>query len=354
MKQKPLLHLLGVRHPIVQAPMIGVATPNLAAAVTNAGGLGSLGLGASTPEQAKELIDQTRALTGGPLNTNLFCHQSAKFDRARNDVWIKQLSPFFEAYGGQAPTDLKEVYRSFLTNEEMLITILRERPEVVSFHFGLPPAEWLQALKQRGIATLACATSVEEAHLVEAAGIDAIILQGIEAGGHRGVFDHESGGDTELGLFTLLRLVASEVKLPLIAAGGIMDGAGIRAAMDLGASGVQMGTAFLGCPESSTSSAHRDALQTKRAYGTRMTRGISGRPARGLPNKLFYESLAEKWAVAAEFPLAYDLSKQLNVLAAKSGSTDFVAQWAGQGAPLIRELPASKLIETLVSELNNF
>ncbi|WP_260954344.1 NAD(P)H-dependent flavin oxidoreductase [Pseudomonas citri] len=350
---KSLIQLLGIRHPIIQAPMVGVSTPLLAAAVTNAGGLGSLGLGGSTVEQAKALIQDTKAMTGGPLNVNLFCHRPASGDRLRSDAWIKHLTPHFQAFNSQPPTELAEIYRSFLAYEQMLDLLLEQRPEVVSFHFGVPPVTWIKALKERGIITLGCATTVSEAHEVAQAGIDVIVAQGVEAGGHRGVLEYELGEDAQIGLFALLRQVVKQINLPVIAAGGIMDGAGISAALALGAGAVQMGTAFLLCPESSTTAAHREALKSSRAADTRITRGISGRPARGLVNKLYFEAPGNghQQAVPAEFPLAYDLSKKLHALALKSGCNDFAAQWAGQGAPLARELPAATLVQALVDEL---
>lgn len=352
---KSLTHLLGIHHPIIQAPMVGVSTPQLAAAVTNAGGLGSLGFGGSTVDQAKALIQETRALTGGPFNVNLFCHRPTSFDQQRNEAWIKQLTPHFQAFDSQPPTELSEIYRSFLAYEPMLDMLLEERPKVVSFHFGVPPSEWIKALKGRGILTLGCATTVSEAHEVAQAGIDVIVAQGVEAGGHRGVFKYESGEDAQIGLFALLRQVATQVNLPVVAAGGIMDGAGISAALSLGAAAVQMGTAFLLCPESSTPPLHREAMRSSCASDTRITMGVSGRPARGLVNKLYFEtkdSSGSHMAVPAEFPLAYDLSKKLHSIALKSGCNDFAAQWAGQGAPLARELPAAALIQTLIDELS--
>jgi nitronate monooxygenase len=345
------LSQLGIRYPIIQAPMVGVSNSKLAAAVSNAGALGSIGLGASTPEQGREAIRQTRALTSQPFNVNLFCHRPAAFDHARNQAWLQHLGSLFAELETTPPEALKEIYKSFIDDRAMLDMLLEERPAVVSFHFGVPPAGWIAELKAAGIHTLGCATNVAEAQQLQQAGVQAIVAQGQEAGGHRGVFDDEPGQDAQLGILALTRLIAAAVDLPLIAAGGIMDGAGIKAALALGAEAVQMGTAFILCPESSATAEHRARLQSADAHTTRITRYLSGRSARGLPNRLYLESSGQQVPLAAEYPLAYDAAKALHAAASAKGSQEFAAQWAGQGAPLARALPAAQLIETLVREL---
>jgi nitronate monooxygenase len=346
-----LLPQLHIDHPIIQAPMVGVSTPALAAAVSNAGGLGSIGLGASTADQGRALIHTTRALTERPFNVNLFCHAPARFDDARNAAWLAHLRPLFAELGGEPPAHLREIYTSFLADRAMLQMLIEERPAVVSFHFGAPPAEWIGQLQAAGIFTLGCATTLAEAQILADSGIDAIVAQGVEAGGHRGVFDDTPGKDAQLGLFPLLRLIATHVPLPIIAAGGIMDGAGIAAALQLGASAVQMGTAFILSPESSATAAHRAALGSARAADTRITSAVSGRPARGLVNRLYLDRPGVKTPpLHAEYPLAYDAGKALHALASRQGSDDFAAEWAGQGAPLARALPAAELVATLMSE----
>jgi nitronate monooxygenase len=343
-----LLRLLNVRYPIIQAPMVGVSTPQLAAAVSNAGGLGSIGLGASNAEQAQAMIQATRALTDKPFNANLFCHRPAIADPAREAAWLNYLAPFFAEFDAQPPTSLKEGYTSFLQDEAMLEMLLHEKPAVVSFHFGLPPVEWVQALREAGIVTLACATTAEEAMLAEAAGIDAVIAQGVEAGGHRGAFDPEH--DSQIGTFALIQLIAQRSKLPVIAAGGIMDGAGIAASLRLGAAGVQLGTAFILCPESAANAQYRAALQSERAYHTQITAAISGRPARGMVNRLFTDIDRPGRPALPDYPITYDAAKALNAAASAHGNYDFAVQWAGQGAPLARTMPAAELVETLVRE----
>jgi nitronate monooxygenase len=244
-----LLERLGIGLPVVQAPMAGVSTPAMAAAVSNAGGLGSIGVGASTPEAAREMIREVRAATGCPFNVNVFCHGPAVPDAAREAAWLERLAPAFARYGAQPPRSLREIYRSFVEDDAMLAVLVEERPRVVSFHFGLPSRERIDALHAAGIVLLATATSLEEGHAVASAGVDAVVAQGYEAGGHRGVFDPDSP-DEGLGTLALTRMLVAGLDIPVIAAGGIMDGAGIAACLPLGASAAQLGTAFIACPES--------------------------------------------------------------------------------------------------------
>lgn len=340
---------LGIQHPIIQAPMVGVSTPQLAAAVSNAGALGSIGLGASNASQARDLIRKTRELTAAPFNVNLFCHRPAVADPSRESAWLNYLAPLFREFRAEPPASLQESYQSFLAAPDVLQVLQEERPAVVSFHFGLPPRSWIESLQQLGIVTLACVTSPAEAKLAEAAGVDALVAQGVEAGGHRGVFEPEQ--DLLIGTFALVRLLAQTSKLPVIAAGGIMDGRGIAAAMELGAAGVQMGTAFILCPESSANPQYRQALQGERAYRTQISAAISGRPARGMVNRLFKEIGGADAPAMPDYPITYDATKALSAAAAKQGNDEFAVQWAGQGAPLARAMPAAELVETLVREL---
>ncbi|EKE71652.1 NAD(P)H-dependent flavin oxidoreductase [Gallaecimonas xiamenensis] len=345
-----LLSRLGMTVPIIQAPMVGVSTARLAAAVSNAGGLGSIGAGASTAEQARAQIAEVRALTDKPFNLNLFCHQPAQADPLREAAWLAHLAPFFAELGAKAPTAIGEIYQSFVGDEAMLAMLLEEKPAVVSFHFGLPPQGAIDALKKAGITLLATATNLAEAKQIEAAGIDAIVAQGVEAGGHRGVFSPNE--DDEIGTLALVRQLAQACQVPVMAAGGIMDGAGIRAAMALGAQGVQLGTAFILCPESAANDAYRAAMKSERALHTAITSNISGRPARGLPNR-FYQPLDDLAPALPDYPIAYDAGKALVAAAKAAGSEDFAVQWAGQGAPLARALPAGELVRTLVREMSD-
>ncbi|MCW8128042.1 NAD(P)H-dependent flavin oxidoreductase [Microbulbifer halophilus] len=344
-----LLQQLGIQHPIIQAPMAGVSTPRLAAAVSNTGGLGSLGIGATTAARARQMIEETRSLTSQPFNVNVFCHAPAKRDPAREAAWLRHLAPLFAEAGLETPSDLEEIYTTFPASTETLEMLLELRPPVVSFHFGLPPADIITALREAGIYTLATATSPQEAALIERAGVDAVVAQGIEAGGHRGIFDPEAE-DEKLSTQVLVRWLVRETQLPIIAAGGIMDGYGIRAALDLGASAAQLGTAFILCPESSANLDYRNNLKSERAAETRLTDVLSGRPARGMLNRLITFGEADGSPAPADYPLAYDAAKQLNAAATKQGNSEFAAQWAGQGAPLARELPAADLIARFLAE----
>lgn len=345
------LERLALRHPIIQAPMAGVATPQMAAAVAEAGALGSLGLGAGDASQARAMIEATRASSRGPLNLNLFCHVPAVRDAAREAAWLAHLAPLFAEAGAAPPAALDEIYRSFLEDEAMLRTILEARPSVVSFHFGLPPAAWIEAFHDGGVFTMATATNLDEARAIEAAGIQAIVAQGFEAGGHRGMFDPDAP-DERLSTAVLVRLLVRQTRLPVVAAGGVMDGAGIRAMLDLGAAAAQLGTAFILCPESAASGAYRANLKSERAYATRMTAAISGRPARGMLNRLIAHGDAPGSPPAAAYPVAYDAAKQLHAAASKSGNHEFAAQWAGQGAPLAREMGAGEIVRVLAEEMN--
>ena len=342
---------LGIQLPLIQAPMAGVATPELAAAVSAAGALGSLGIGPSSLEQAREMIRQTRALTSLPFNINLFCHAPAQPDATRDAAWLAHLQPLFDELGLAPPAALKVGYPSFLEHPAMLQMLLEERPAVVSFHFGLPPQEWIKALRDASICLLATATKLQEAVRIERAGLDGIVAQGIEAGGHRGMFDADAP-DEQWSTAVLVRQLVHSCSLPVIAAGGIMDGQGIRAMLDLGAVAAQLGTAFILCPESSATPGYRQVLNSARAQHTRLTAGISGRPARGMLNRLIEHVEAAGHPPHAGYPMTYDAAKQLNAAASQQGNHEFAAHWAGMGAPLARELPAAELVAELMRELS--
>lgn len=347
-----LTEKLNIVIPIIQAPMAGVSTPSLAAAVSNAGALGSLSVGAMDVEEARSAITEIKAKTIRPFNVNVFCHQSPAADLERDARWLETLAHLFESFGRRAPTQLKEIYLSFNRNEPLLELLLEERPAVVSFHFGLPPTEYVAALKAAGIALIATATNIEEAQLIGTAGLDAVIAQGYEAGGHRGVFD-EDAPDDQLGTLALTRLFVQRIKLPVISAGGIMDGAGIAAALALGAQAAQLGTAFISCPDSAADEGYRKALQSEAALHTVMTRAISGRPARGMPNgltRVIKDDL--ELSQISKYPLAYDAAKALHAIAKAQGSgEDFATRWAGQSAGLSRAMPAAELVEVLRQEI---
>lgn len=348
--QTVLTERIGLRWPILQAPMAGVSTPAMAAAVTEAGGLGALGVGAASPEQARAMIRETRAATAGPFNVNVFCHAPAQADAGHAADWLAALAPLFAGFGAQPPEALSEIYRSFLVDDAMLTMLLEERPAVVSFHFGLPDARRIAALRDAGIALLASATDPAEARAAAAAGVDAVVAQGFEAGGHRGIFD-PAAHDDRLGMLALTQILARDLAVPVIAAGGIMTGGGIAAALAAGAAAAQLGTAFIGCDESAADAAYRAALMGAAAAHTRMTAAISGRPARCLANRFTDWAETHPQAQPPAYPIAYDAGKALNAAAKAAGEAGFGTQWAGQGAPLARAMPAADLVALLAAEM---
>ena len=345
-----MLDRIGIRLPIIQAPMAGVSTPAMAAAVSEAGGLGSIGIGATDADGGRGMIEALRAQTARPFNVNVFVHATPRADPARAQAWLEALAPAFAEFGAAPPAALRCIYPSFNDAPELLAMLLETRPPVVSFHFGLPGAPVVAALKGAGVFLMATAPSLDEALQIRAAGLDAIVAQGIEAGGHRGVFD-PAAPDDALGTLPLTRLLVQEAGLPVIAAGGIMDGAGIAAALDLGAAAAQLGTAFIACPESSADPAYRAALHGPGARHTRLTRLISGRPARALANRFTALEAAFSGVTPPDYPIAYDAGKALHAAAIARGEHGFGAQWAGQGAPLARPMPAAALIGVLMEEL---
>ncbi|MFT9068423.1 MAG: nitronate monooxygenase [Acetobacter syzygii] len=341
---------LGLDVPVLQAPMAGVSTPVMAAAVSNAGALGAIGLGAATATTARQMIEQVRAGTSRPFNVNLFVHTTPKGDPACDAAWLAWLQPLFAQYGATAPDTLEAPYTSFADDPDMLRMLLEVRPPVISFHFGLPLPDQVAALRGTGAVLLATVTSLAEAHLAEKAGMDAIIAQGIEAGGHRGAFDTTMPDDA-LGTIALTRLLVRKSACPVVAAGGIMDGAGVAAMLDLGAVAAQMGTAFIPCPESAADAAYRQALSGPAAYHTRLTALISGRPARALASR--FTALADQPGRPSTpaYPIAYAAGKALHVAAKACNESGFGAYWAGQGAPLARPMPAAQLVHALKQEL---
>jgi nitronate monooxygenase len=345
-----LLEHLGIDLPIIQAPMAGVSSPEMAAAVSNAGALGSLGVGAAGAPGACAMMAAFREHSKRSLNVNVFCHQPAKSDATRDAAWIERLRPQFQRFGAKPPSALREVYRSFLEDDALLAELLREKPRVVSFHFGLPGTERLQALREAGMVLLATATNLAEGNAAVQAGVHAVVAQGYEAGGHRGVFDPDAE-DACLGTMALTRLLVLRLPIPVIAAGGIMDGAGIAAVLRLGASAAQLGTAFIACPESTADAGFRAALSQDAAHHTVMTRVISGRPARCLRNRFTELGAGVSTRDIPAYPIAYDAGKALNAAAKAAHETGYGAQWAGQGAPLARPLGAAEMIAALAEEL---
>jgi len=296
------------------------------------------------------MIAAVRTRTDRPFNVNVFCHQPAVREETREAVWLARLGPEFVRFGARPPERLTEVYQSFLTDDAKLAVLVAERPAVVSFHFGLPCRERIEALRAAGIVLLATATNLAEGTASAAAGIDAVVAQGYEAGGHRGIFDHHAPDD-RLDTMALIRLLVNKLDIPVVAAGGIMNGSGIAAALTLGAAAAQLGTAFIACPESSADAAYRTALLGSLAGQTVMTSAISGRPARCLVNRFTAWGEGVEREAIPDYPLAYDAGKALHAAAKATGEFGYGAQWAGQGAPLARALPATELVARLQSEM---
>ncbi len=339
-----LQQLLGIETPIVQAPMAGVQLSALAIAVSNAGGLGSLPCAMLAPEAIRKELQAIRSQTTKPYNVNFFCHREPIADPAREDAWRKALAPYYAEFGID-PAAVPAGPGRLPFSAEAADVLEEFRPPVVSFHFGLPSPALLARVKGWGAKVLSSATTVDEARWLEALGVDAVIAQGLEAGGHRGMFLSEDIA-TQVGTFALVPQVARAVKVPVIAAGGIADAAGIVAAMQLGAAGAQLGTAFLLCDECSTSPMHRAALKSDAARTTALTNLFTGRPARGIVNRLLRER-GPISAAAPQFPLAAAAVAPLRAKAEAAGSGDFSPLWSGQNASGCREMPAGQLVRDL-------
>ena len=346
-----VLDRFALRAPIIQAPMAGVSTPGMAAAVSNAGAMGSVAIGALGAAAARSVMTEVRALTDRAFNVNVFAHQPPRRDAVLEKAWLNAMWPLFEQFGAEPPDQLKTLYPSFNEDDALLAALVEAAPPVVSFHFGLPTPERTSALKAVGCLLIATATSLEEALDARMAGMDAVVAQGYEAGGHRGMFDPDAA-DAQLGTMALTRVLVMRGGLPVIAAGGIMDGAGVSAALELGAVAAQLGTAFIRCPESAADDHYRALLETCGGTPTQMTRVISGRPGRCLQNKFTAWEGPDPSAVP-DYPVGYDAGKALIAVARAADDYGFGSYWAGEGAPLSRALPAAQLIDALINEMND-
>ncbi len=339
-----LQQLLGTELPLIQAPMAGVQGSAMAIAVSNAGALGSLPCAMLGNDAIRSEIAAIRAGTGKPYNVNFFAHVSPTADAAREATWREALGPYYREFGIDAASIPAGPGRNPFS-AEVAAVIGEFRPPVVSFHFGLPPDDLLAQVRGWGARILASATTVEEALWLEARGVDAVIAQGLEAGGHRGHFlSHDL--TKQLGTFALLPQVVRAVRVPVIAAGGIADADGVAAAMALGAAGVQVGTAYLLAPEATTSAVHRAALQSEAARHTALTNLFTGRPARGIVNRVMRE-LGPIGSAAPEFPLATSGIAPLRAKAEAGGSGDFSPLWSGQNATGCRAQPSAEITRAL-------
>ncbi len=338
-----LQQLLGISLPIIQAPMAGVQGSALAVAVSNAGGMGSLPCAMLGPDSIRKELAAIRAQTSKPFNVNFFCHVPPDASAPREAAWRAALAPYFTELGLD-PDGVPAAGR--LPFDSTAADVLAElRPPVVSFHFGLPAPDLLARVRSWGAKVLSSATTLEEARWLESHGVDAIIAQGLEAGGHRGMFLSDDL-HTQVGTFALVRQVVRSVNIPVIAAGGIADAEGVAAALALGAVAAQVGTAYLLCPEAATSPLHRQALKTEAARVTALTNVFTGRPARGIVNRAIRE-LGPISAAAPAFPLAAARMAALRAKAESLGSSDFSPLWAGQNTSGCKEVPAALLTQEL-------
>ena len=348
MTRRALQDLLDIEIPIVQAPMAGVQASALAVAVSTAGGLGSLPCALLGFDTMRDELAAIRARTARPYNVNFFCHTQAAPDAAREAAWRARLAPYYRELGLD-PNEISAGPTRSPFTDEVADIVEAFRPPVVSFHFGLPSPELLARVRAWGSKIFACATTVDEARWLEARGADVIIAQGLEAGGHRGNF-LTADLSTQLGTFALVPQVVAAVRVPVIAAGGIADARGVAAAMRLGAAAVQVGTTYLLCPEATTSPVYRAALCSPHASHTALTNLVSGRPARGIVNRLMRE-LGPLSDLPPAFPLASAAVTPLRNAAEAKGSGDFSALWAGQNPSGCKEIPAAELTRDLAADL---
>jgi len=340
-----LQQLLGIDWSLIQAPMAGVQGHALAAAVSNAGALGSLPCAMLGPDALRIEIQALNAATRRPFNLNFFCHVTPTPDAQADAAWREALAPYAAELGVDPQAAVTGASRAPFG--EAAITLVEEfKPTVVSFHFGLPAAPLLARVRATGARILSSATTVDEALWLQAQGVDAVIAQGLEAGGHRGSF-LSSNLSLQQGTFALLPQVVRAVRVPVIAAGGIADAAGVAAALALGAAGVQVGTAYLLCPEATTSALHRAALQSEGARHTALTNLFTGRPARGIVNRVMRELGPLRDSLPA-FPLAATALAPLRAAAEARGSSDFTPLWSGQNASGCKPLGAAELTSELI------
>ncbi|WP_454627547.1 NAD(P)H-dependent flavin oxidoreductase [Bradyrhizobium cenepequi] len=342
-----IIDLFKTEFPIVLAPMAGVMDAALVIAAAQGGALGSLPCAMLSAEKAREQVNIIRQRVSAPVNMNFFCHQPSNPDPQREAGWKARLAPYYKEFGLDPAAPVSAANRAPF-DEAMCAVVEELMPEIVSFHFGLPDEKLLKRVKQAGAIVMSSATIVEEAVWLEQNGADVIIAQGAEAGGHRGMFLTDNIAK-QPGTFALVPQVVDAVKVPVIAAGGIADGRGIAAAFALGASGVQIGSAYLRCPESSVSPTARAALALARDDSTVITNVMTGRPARGVANRVMRE-VGPISPDAPPFPHAATALAPLKAAAEKLGRVDFTNLWAGQALQLGREMPAAELTRTLASE----
>jgi nitronate monooxygenase len=341
--------LLGIDLPIIQAPMAGVQGSALAVAVSNAGGLGSLPGAMLSPDSMRSELSLITAGTARPYNVNFFCHTPPTPDAERENAWRNVLRPYYDELGIDID-DVPAAPARMPFSDEAADILSEIKPPVVSFHFGLPARDLLERVRSWGAKVISSATTVDEALWLEARGVDAIIAQGLEAGGHRGLFLSDDL-TTQIGTFALVPQIVKAVNVPVIAAGGIADGAGVAAAIALGAGAVQIGTAYMLCHEATTSAVHRAMLTSAAARHTAVTNVFTGRPARGIVNRIIRE-IGPMNAIAPQFPRAAAAILPLRAKAEAQGRGDFSTLWAGQNASGCQPMSAAALTHLMVSQLS--
>ena len=345
-KDSRVTDLFGIDLPIIQAPMAGATTPEMVIATSEAGGLGSLPGAMLTVEQMRSALDQIRAATRKPVNVNFFAHAAPEPDPSAQMLWRAALSAYYVELGLD-PADAVPSSNRAPFDAAFCEIVEEYRPEVVSFHFGLPGDALLARVRATNARIIASATTVAEARWLEERGVDAVIAMGYEAGGHRGNFLSMDMA-TQVGTFALVPQIADAVSVPVIAAGGIADQRGVRAAFELGASAVQVGTAYLLTPEAKVTEFHRQALRAGGADKTALTNVFTGRPARGFMNRLMRE-IGPLSDIAPAFPTAGGALIPLRTAAEKTGSSDFSSMWSGQAAGLAKERSAAELTRYLAA-----
>lgn len=339
--------LLGTEFPLIQAPMAGVQDSALTIAVSEAGGLGSLPCGMLSIDKVVSEIQLIKKATDKPFNLNFFCHELPAYNPKQHSEWQAVLKPYFTELGATCESQPNGASR-IPFNHDIADAIEAFRPKIISFHFGLPNKDLLARLQSWGTKIISSATTVKEALWLESKGVDGIIAQGVEAGGHRGMF-LSNDLSTQVGTFSLAHQIANKVNIPVIAAGGIADNKGVRAALTLGATAVQIGTAYLLCNETTTSQLHRNALKGTASQHTAITNVFSGRPARGIVNRVMSE-LAFMHPSAPTFPYASIEITQLRALSEKQGSDAFTPLWSGQNTSGCKEISAAELTRELVKK----
>lgn len=348
MYETELTRSLNIQYPIFLAPMAGgISTADLVAAVSNAGGLGNLGAGYLTPEQLRSAIREIKERTDKPFGVNLFIPELP----TESDESIGQMTNCLDQYRDQFGIALHPMIPKYSESfEEQVQVILEEKIPVFSFTFGIPPQGVIQSMKQRGIRIIGTATTVREAKQLESAGVDAIVAQGSEAGGHRGTF-LKNDSDALIGTMALVPQIVDHVSIPVIASGGIMDGRGLAASLLLGAEAVQMGTAFLACPESGAHSAYKQKILTSDEDTTEVTRAYSGKPARGIQTD-FMKDMNQYNGTIPAYPIQNAMTRDIRQAAAKANNPEYMSLWAGQGLRLANDLPAAVIVKQTIQQAN--